>query len=74
MNVTVNDIRGIKPGCTIEFYCNSNEAVKCAQSLVSYCNKIKKHENVWKYISSADFKKMSVKITAIARDGVKDVL
>lgn len=72
MNVTVEDIRRIKPGCTVDFNCDSNEAIRSAQSLVGYCNKIKKPQEVWKYISKGDFQNKVVTITAISIKGVKD--
>lgn len=71
MKVTVEDIRGIKPGCTVDFKCGSNEAIRSAQSLVGYCNKIYKPDGVWKYISKGDFKNKAVTITAISINGVE---
>lgn len=70
MNVTVEDIRKIKPGYTVEFNCDSNEAIKSAQSLVGYCNKIKKPKSVWKYISKGNFEDKTITITAISSNGV----
>lgn len=71
MNVTVEDIRKIKPGYTIEFNCDSNEAIKSAQSLVGYCNKIKKPKSVWKYTTKSNWEKLTITITAISIDGIK---
>ncbi len=72
MNVTVEDIRRINPGCTVDFNCDSNEAIKSAQSLVGYCNKIKKPSKVWKYTTKADWEKLTITITAISTDGIKN--
>lgn len=71
MNVTVEDIRGITPGCTENFTCCSPEALKSAQSLVGYCNKIKRPEKVWKYITKTDWENLIITITAISIDGIK---
>lgn len=73
MNVKVDDIRNITPGCTVEFNCDSNEAIKSAQSLVGYCNKIKKPKSVWKYISKGNFQDKTVVITAISSNGVNTI-
>lgn len=71
MNVKVDDIRGIAAGTTKSFKCESPEKLSSAQTLVGYCNKIKKPESVWKYISKSNWDKLTLTITAISIDGIK---
>lgn len=71
MNVKVDDIRGIAAGTTKSFKCESPEKLNSAQTLVGYCNKIRRPENVWKYISKSNWNELTIKITAISIDGVK---
>lgn len=68
MNVTVNDIRSVKPGGIKSFMCDSTEAVRSVQSLVWYCNRVNRPRNVLKYKSSANYKDLIVTITAIAEN------
>lgn len=71
MNVTVEDIRGITPGCAETFQCDSPEKLYSAKGLVGYCNRIKKPKDVWKYVSKSDINKLTINITAISMDGIK---
>lgn len=72
MNVTVEDIRNIAPGCTETFQCESPEKLFSAKGLVGYCNKIKHSAEVWKYVSKSDINKLTITITAISIDGIKN--
>ncbi len=71
MNVTVEDIRGITPGSTKDFYCDSPEKLRSAQALVTYCNRIKRPQRVWKYTTKSNWDKLTLTITAISIDGIK---
>lgn len=71
MNVTVKDIRDITPGCTAEFQCDSPEALRSAQVLVGYCNKIKRPQKVWKYTTKSNWDSLTITVTAISTDGIK---
>lgn len=70
MNVTVEDIRGITPGSTKDFYCDSPEKLRSAQALVTYCNRIKRPQRVWKYTTKSNWDNLTITITAISINGI----
>lgn len=71
MNVTVEDIRGINAGTKKTFRCESGEKLNSAQTLVGYCNRVKKPNDVWKYITKSNWEELTITITAISIDGIK---
>lgn len=70
MSVSAAQIRAIRPGTSKGFLCATNEAVKCAQSVVGYCNKIKKPVDVERYISRANWQDKVITVTAVRKEAV----
>lgn len=73
MNVTVDDIRSVTPGRPKGFKCDSTDAVRAAQSLTWYCNKVRRPHGIQRYKSSANWKELVVTITAIADNGERGI-
>lgn len=62
--LTVKHIRGIKPGETQVFVLDTPEALRSAQALTCYCKRIKKPSGVDNYVTSADWKNLTLRISA----------
>lgn len=71
MNVTVADIRKIPAGTKKTFRCESGEKLNSAKTLIAYCNRVKKPNDVWKYISKSKWEELTITITAISIEGIK---
>lgn len=71
MNITVDDIRKIPAGTKKTFRCESGEKLYSAKSLVYYCNRVNKPKDVWKYILKSEYEELTITITAVSIDGIK---
>ena len=64
MNVTVKDIKSIKPGQTTHFLCESAKACKNAGTLVSIVQRTDKPEGISHYTRKIDYEQLIINITA----------
>lgn len=64
MNVTVKDIKMIKPGQTKPFLCESENACRNASALVSIVQRTGKPEGVSHYTRTIDYEQKIINITA----------
>lgn len=64
MNVTIKDIKSIKPGQTKPFLCDSEKACRNASTLLSIFQRTEKHEGISRYSRNIDFEQKIINITA----------
>lgn len=64
MNVTVKDIKAIRPGETKPFLCESEKACKNAGILVSYVQRIDRPDGISHYTRKIDYDQKIINITA----------
>jgi hypothetical protein len=64
MNVTVKDIKAIKPGQTKPFLCDSENACKNASTLISIVQRTARPEGVSRYSRKIDYDQKIINITA----------
>lgn len=68
MNVSVEDIKSIKPGQTKPFLCISEKACRNASVLVSHVQRTDKPEGVSRYSRKIDYEQKIITITAHAKN------
>lgn len=64
MNVTVKDIKSIKPGQTKPFLCESERACTNASTLVSIVQRTDKPDGISRYSRKIDYDQKIINITA----------
>jgi len=64
MNVTVKDIKAIKPGQTKPFLCDSERACRNASTLLSVFQRTEEHEGISHYTRKIDYDQKIINITA----------
>lgn len=65
--INAKAIRAIKPGTIQNFQLASDEQLFSARSLVSYCNKVKKPEEVRHYSTFVDWENKIIAVCSIAK-------